>query len=306
MTRFAMMQTRNNLSCTTVLLFVCKDWNAEKHRNKILIFKTLFKKDEKKQQEKHCEKCSTHMFEKSILRHKSAYSTLISTQPSSCFITLTWWSGWDQTSACHTVITALHMRRRRNSTVCASIHGAERQRSCWSHDCGTVLAGVGGAISRAIWVNRSRLLLRHEASPPDSALLTLGRFCGHTQTDGTYAARLKPALGLESRSGQNTDSSWPRLKPICSSRLKFWKFQILSFSYNLPTIFTLWKKTSVGFACLRVLMGARRDTFCVKTSRLLFSFMCLFIALVLAIIYPFICPPFCLPFILMGAANVKI
>lgn len=68
------------------------------------------------------------------------------------------------------------MRRRRIWRFCP-LHswGAEPQSSCWSHDCGTVFPGVGCAISPAIWVNRRGLLLRHEASPPDPALLTLGR-----------------------------------------------------------------------------------------------------------------------------------
>lgn len=65
--------------------------------------------------------------------------------------------------------------RRQRDFVCPFIHGAERPSSCWSHDCGTVLPGVGCAISHAIWVNRRRLLLCHEASPPDPAPLTLGR-----------------------------------------------------------------------------------------------------------------------------------
>lgn len=59
--------------------------------------------------------------------------------------------------------------------VCHFIHGAELQSSCWSHDCGTVFPGVGCAISSAIWMNRRGLLLCHEASPPDPALLALGR-----------------------------------------------------------------------------------------------------------------------------------
>lgn len=63
------------------------------------------------------------MFEKSILRRKSASVT--GTLPSSCANTLTWWSGWDQTSTCHTLITALRIKRRCNS-VSPSTHRAER------------------------------------------------------------------------------------------------------------------------------------------------------------------------------------
>lgn len=228
-------------------------------------------------------------FEKSILWRKSASFTAplrISTQPSSCANKQ---HGEVDEIKSHHVITALCMRRRCNYIVCPSIHGAERQRSCWSHDCRTVLAGVGGAISRAIWVNRRRLLLRHEASPPDLALLTLGRFCGHTQTDGTFAAWLKPALGLQRRSGKKTNCSWPRLKPIHTSRFvphkhkcKPWNFkEFLSALID----YLHFMKRICGICMLREFAGSEKTHVHVQSSRLPSPCVCLLIALVLALKY---------------------
>lgn len=216
------------------------------------------------------------MFEKSILWHKSSHSTLISAQQSSCVNTLIWWSGWDQTSACHIVITAYYMRRRRNSTVCPPIHWVEWQRSCWSHDCGTVLAGVGGAIFRAIWVNRRRLLLRHEASLPDSAPLTLGRFCGHTQTDGTYAARLKPALGSagveRARTVLDPGGSQYIEADLCYTNSNI---NLKDFLLALVYLYYLhFMKRMCGICMLTEFAGGGKRHVHVQSSRLLFSSSC--------------------------------
>lgn len=85
---------------------------------------------------------------------------------------------WHETSQSHPLLTVkspswLHevMRGQLDSSV-PSFMG----QSCTVHvDLSTVLPGVGCAISLAIWVNRRLLLLCHKASPPDPALLTLGR-----------------------------------------------------------------------------------------------------------------------------------
>ena len=120
----------------------------------------------------------------------------------------------------------LALRRRRPALL--SLHSWGRA-ACWSHDCGTVFPGVGCAISPAIWVNRSGLLPCHEASPPDPALLTLGRGYCHTETDGTYGGRLMSAPGWHDRRAA-TLRVWKFEEICCVSWCQRWCRDIRSFT----------------------------------------------------------------------------